>query len=238
MPNATSGPIITGQAQIGASTVNSAAIVDLEIVNADISASAGIVDTKLATISTPGKVSGAALTSLASIPSGAGLIPTANLPSLGDSKVMILPKEVEVFNATVTNAAVGSVNVPVISNANGSASTFYAAIRVPDGKTGIASIKLLYRRDFTGNMRFAVTVQRTDTDAAGGNSSDTDTREYASSGSDGVVDAVTLNAACYDGITSIDQDDLLGINITRAANHANDTYEGTLLLLGIIVEFS
>lgn len=49
------------------------------IVNADINASAAIVDTKLATISTAGKVSGAALTSLASIPVGAGIIPSANL---------------------------------------------------------------------------------------------------------------------------------------------------------------
>ena len=38
-----------------------------------------IADTNLNTISTAGKVSGAALTSLASIPSGAGIVPTANL---------------------------------------------------------------------------------------------------------------------------------------------------------------
>lgn len=52
----------------------------LLITNAKISASAGIVDTKLATISTAGKVSGAALTSLASIPAGAGTIPLTNIP--------------------------------------------------------------------------------------------------------------------------------------------------------------
>lgn len=51
------------------------------IVNADISASAAIADSKLATISTTGKVSGAALTSLNTIPSGAGVIPSANLPA-------------------------------------------------------------------------------------------------------------------------------------------------------------
>lgn len=50
------------------------------VVNSDVSASAAIVDTKLATISTAGKVSSAALTNLASIPSGAGVIPAANLP--------------------------------------------------------------------------------------------------------------------------------------------------------------
>lgn len=49
------------------------------IVDSDINASAAIADTKLATISTAGKVSGAALTSLSSTPSNAGLIPSANV---------------------------------------------------------------------------------------------------------------------------------------------------------------
>lgn len=75
------------------------------ITSADISASAGILDTQLNTISTAGKVntsaltgqiananlvqlttpalvSGAAFTLLPNIPSGAGVIPTANLPML------------------------------------------------------------------------------------------------------------------------------------------------------------
>lgn len=53
------------------------------IINADINASAAIADSKLAQITTASKVSGAALTSLASIPSGAGVIPSANVPSVG-----------------------------------------------------------------------------------------------------------------------------------------------------------
>lgn len=50
----------------------------LQITNAKVAASAGIVDTKLATISTPGKVTGPAITGLASVPSGAGALPVAN----------------------------------------------------------------------------------------------------------------------------------------------------------------
>jgi microcystin-dependent protein len=49
--------------------------------NTNIVAAAGIVDTKLATISTAGKVLGAALNTLTGIPSGAGVIPVANLGS-------------------------------------------------------------------------------------------------------------------------------------------------------------
>ena len=51
----------------------------LQITNAKVSDGAGIVDTKLAQITTTGKVSGAALTSLGSIPAGAGDVPTVNL---------------------------------------------------------------------------------------------------------------------------------------------------------------
>jgi len=50
-----------------------------DIVNADIKSDAAIADTKLAQITTAGKVSGAALTSLNNIPLGAGDIPKANL---------------------------------------------------------------------------------------------------------------------------------------------------------------
>ena len=53
------------------------------IVDSDISASANISNSKLAPFTTPGLISGAILTSLSSIPSGAGIIPAANLPTPG-----------------------------------------------------------------------------------------------------------------------------------------------------------
>lgn len=60
------------------------------IVNADIASGANIEDTKLADITTGSKVKGTALSNLASIPSGAGLIPTANLPILGSTMVSLV----------------------------------------------------------------------------------------------------------------------------------------------------
>lgn len=53
-------------------------LVNGNIDNANISGSAGIVDSKLAQISTGGKVSGSALTSLGSVPAGGGSLPSAN----------------------------------------------------------------------------------------------------------------------------------------------------------------
>jgi hypothetical protein len=82
MATVTKGKTFTATEQVTAAKlhqlVDSATVT--AIVNADINAAAGIVDSKLAQIATAGKVSGAALTSLASVPSGAGVLPTANLP--------------------------------------------------------------------------------------------------------------------------------------------------------------
>ena len=56
----------------------------------NLSPSAALVDTQLAQLTTASKVSGAALTSLASIPSGAGVIPAANLPGSGGSSNLLI----------------------------------------------------------------------------------------------------------------------------------------------------
>ena len=54
------------------------------LVNADCSASMALADTKLADITTGGKVSGAALILLGNTPSGAGSIPSKNILLAGD----------------------------------------------------------------------------------------------------------------------------------------------------------
>ena len=56
-------------------------LVNGSIDNVNISGSAAIADTKLGQITTASKVSGAALTALANIPSAAGIIPIANIPA-------------------------------------------------------------------------------------------------------------------------------------------------------------
>lgn len=49
------------------------------VIDADISSGAAIADSKLDQITTASKVSGTAITGLASLPSGAGIVPAANL---------------------------------------------------------------------------------------------------------------------------------------------------------------
>ena len=60
---------------------------NLLITNAKCHSSMGLIDTKLAQITTASKVHGTSITGLASLPGGAGLIPVANIPNLNASKI-------------------------------------------------------------------------------------------------------------------------------------------------------
>ena len=95
----------------------------INIVNADISASAAIAGSKLAQITTAGKVSGAALTSLSSTPSAAGALPVANIPSsIPDSKLSTISTAGKVSGAALTSLSStpsGAGRVPIANLASG-----------------------------------------------------------------------------------------------------------------------
>jgi hypothetical protein len=75
------GNISNANIVAGAGIVYSKLSLTGNIVNADISSGAAITDDKLSQITTASKVSGTAITGLASLPAGAGVIPSANVPA-------------------------------------------------------------------------------------------------------------------------------------------------------------
>jgi hypothetical protein len=168
MPGAFGGNVITSSTQLGAGVVDANAIAtdgvdtaeiksqavgtdeiqNLSIVDGDISASAAIVDTKLATISTAGKVSGAALTSLASVPAGAGVLPSANLPGgavlVPQVTVVSSITATDLLNYSIAGGTLGAANVvrfkiPIwaIKKAGAAASN---AIQLKYGATNLITI--------------------------------------------------------------------------------------------------
>ncbi len=75
------------------------------IVNADISASAAIADSKLAQITTAGKVSSMALSALSSLPTSAGYVPVANLASIPNTSLLPISLASWIDGASFKNLA-------------------------------------------------------------------------------------------------------------------------------------
>lgn len=73
-----------------------------------------ITSVKLAQITTAGKVSGAALTALASIPAGAGLIPSANLPNSTGAIVFVI----DGGGSAISTGIKGDVEIPFACTLN------------------------------------------------------------------------------------------------------------------------
>lgn len=136
-------------AEIKDGSVRTQEIANDTILAEDINSAAAIPDSKLATISTAGKVDGAALTNLANIPAGAGVIPSANLP--GGSDLTCFPLPVQPTDGVSTRALNNPVDgyiglfrlvrgitlnkLTVNVTAVGGSGTFKVAIYSEDGQT-------------------------------------------------------------------------------------------------------
>lgn len=139
---------------------------DGNIDNTNISASAAIADTKLAQITTASKVSGASLTLLTSIVSGAGLIPVANIDTgTTANKIVILNGSAQlpaVSGALLTNltATLGSILDYGTSLTTGTSKT-QSSVKMAWGQatltTGLAQITNL---PFTSSTSYQVTLTR------------------------------------------------------------------------------
>ena len=120
------------------------------ITNVNLSATAGIVDTKLAQITTASKVHGSSLTGLASInTSTAGRVPTASI----NTDTLIAIDALKLCSIDTSNTAVAS-KIPV-TNASGLLTSFVtkAALGIDSGvaSVGDAGTTVNFNFTFTAN---------------------------------------------------------------------------------------
>lgn len=240
MPSITNGNSISSSAQIldgiiVDADINAAAAISwskvntaLQVVNADVSATAAIVDTKLAQITTASKVSGAAITSLASLPAGAGVIPSANSP-LKPQPYFVIAEPPVSFTAIIT----GGARAIVLPNATQTA--FYVTLLIPSTAT-IDSIQLLTAQQTGQAANYVMQYYLQGMSGAGAHETDNSTGHViAANASANVATKYTIPAAAYDGLTK-------GIpwawEISRMGADGSDTASGDLYALGLIVNLS
>lgn len=129
-------------------------LVNGQIDNTNLSATAAIADSKLAQIATAGKVSGAALTSLTSVPVAAGIIPIANLPKGNSANQLISCGTNGVLPALdgslLTNVPAGTITDAALGTGSASASNFLRGDRTWAGISTGALITSAYTSNTTG----------------------------------------------------------------------------------------
>jgi trimeric autotransporter adhesin len=173
IPNGDKGDIITssnGQVwTIDTGAVTSAKILDGAVVNADINASAGIVDTKLAQITTANKVSGSAITT-GNISTTGSITTTSTLSvqglTFGKGVGAISSNTAAGVNALntnttgVNNTAIGAGTLQ--ANTQGESNTAVGFDALNDNTTGIANTaigRLSLPVNISGDNNTAVGVQ-------------------------------------------------------------------------------
>lgn len=139
-----SQPPIIGSADLADSSVTSAKIANDTIVNADVNSAAAIVDTKLATISTAGKVAATALP--AALNSAVSILTPGATPALNAALG-------GTFTLTVTDATANTIAVPA-NPVDGQTITivFYA-----NGASG-AGLTLALNTTGAGSFRFTTDI--------------------------------------------------------------------------------
>lgn len=130
---ALTGTILNADINAAAAIAYSKLALTGAILNADLAGA--IDDTKLNTISTAGKVSGAAITLLTSLPSGAGVIPAANLPA-----------GMSLLGSTILSGTATSISV-----ASFPAATHLRVVIRIKGKSGSDTDAIRFNSDSAGN---------------------------------------------------------------------------------------
>ena len=157
------------------------------IVGTQLSASANIADTQLAQITTASKVHGSSLTGLASTPSGAGVIPIANLATgtpdgtkyVRDDGTLVAPSVAAVAGMVVQSVSVSSAAVDTAttllpvdnttpSNSEGKELSALDVTLTPSSSSNILEFELiLYAIHSSGDKVGATILQGTSVICAG-----------------------------------------------------------------------
>lgn len=112
--------------------------------------------------------------------------------------------------------------------------------KVPSGKTGISSMKLVIHGDSIGGNAYLVFyTSKVDVVSGGAKQTDlTDTYATYAITADSNTQLLTVPSGAYNGLTSITSDKIINLYVDRDASSGSDTHNTTLNVLGLLVTWS
>lgn len=144
------------------------------------------------------------------------------------------------FGSAASEACSTTGNICYMDFTNNADDLIIYPFRVPRAATGISSIKVIYKRDSTGNLYLRFHTSKVDNDASGSSitEDDTDTATtYAGGASDGTTGLITVPSGAYNGLSGVDEGDLLNVMVLRDGTNGSDTYEASWNVIGVQVIF-
>lgn len=168
-----------------------------------------------------------------------GACPTMQAAAGGADKVIIAVPHTFFLG---TGASVTELNAqPLLTYADGSSVYAGATVKVPIGSTSISSV-LVYYTNVTINsvVRLDFNFYHINTDASSTrviDSTDVET-SYTTSGTVNAFESFTAPAGSYDGLSDIDQDDLIVIFLRRFGASASDTYNASWRVSHVVFTFN
>lgn len=114
--------------------------------------------------------------------------------------------------------------------------------KVPFGATSIASIKMAYATLNTNNLFMKFETSHGSINEASWGAFEYDTTDsnstYSNAASANSTVTLTVPSAAYNGLSSIQADDIIGIRIHREGADNSDTYGTALQVLGLLITFA
>jgi len=161
----------------------------------------------------------------------------------GGDNVVFVPAGAFVVGTNCTLGASNTAWIPAAGFADGAQGRALVSVKVPKGCSGITSIEVIYQNGVsstkqlyleyeTASLNLDSLPSAVNSDTNGG------VAQYASASTNDDIAKVTVPSAAYNGLTNVDADDVITMRINREGANANDTYDTTWMVLGVVFTFT
>jgi len=175
---------------------------------------------------------------------GAGAAPTfqAAAGGGGDNVVFVAAGDF-VPGANCTLGEGGTAWIGTANFADAAQGRALVNVKVPAGCSGITSIEVIYQNAVASTLQLYLEYETASLNldslpSAVNSDTNGGVAQYASDSTNGNIAKVTVPAAAYNALTNVDADDIITMRINREGANANDTYDTTWSVIGVVFTFT